>query len=527
MGGVGSASVIELTLLGSMRLMHDGTEKPLPASRKTRALLAYLALANRPVRREFLCELLWAVPDDPRGALRWSLSKLRGLVDTCGYDRLTATRDTVALAMGAIASDWAALRAGAGGDLETMPIAELRQLAALRGEFLEGLQLPHCDQFQAWLLSIREDTRRWQVALLAALARRSDDPKEILEAARGWTERAPFDADARIALLTALERTGRHAEVAGQRALALAKLEEGAIAIPMALRQVGVPTVHSRPNDAFQQQVRFCVASDGTGLAWSRVGTGPPLVKTANWLNHLEYDFDSPVWRHWITTFVDGRSLIRYDERGNGLSDWDAADISFDAFVDDLASVVDAAELEQFDLLAVSQGCCVAVAYAVRNPDRIRRLVLYGGYAAGWRARGDMRELARREAMITLTRDGWGQNNPAFRQMYTSLFFPDASQTEMDWFNELQRMTTSPRNAERLSEAFAIMDVRPLLARVAVPTLVMHAREDAVVPFAVGRSLAAGIPAAQFVALESRNHLLLESEPAWEKFVANLTAFLA
>ena len=530
MGDERSGPAIALTLLGAMRLAQDGVDLPLPASRKTRALLAYLALAGRPVRRDFLCELLWAVPDDPRGALRWSLSKLRGLVDTPERARLTATGETVTLDMGDIDSDWHALRDGVKGAVDAMPLSALRRLAALQGEFLAGLQLPRCDPFQAWLLAIREDSRRWQVALLAALTRRSTDAEEALQAARQWTELAPFDADARMALLAILERTGRGGEVKGQRALAVGKLEEGELAVPHALRQGGsVGAGRSMADDALHHQVRFCLASDGTGLAWSRVGDGDglPLVKTANWLNHLDYDFDSPVWRHWIRALARGRSLIRYDERGNGLSDWDTPDISFDAFVDDLASVVDAAELERFDLLAVSQGCCVAIAYAVRHPDRVRRLVLYGGFAAGWRARGDMHELARRDAMMTLMRHGWGQNNPAFRQMYTTLFFPDASQAEMDRFNELQRMTTSPLNAERLSEAFAKMDVRHLLEQVSVPTLVMHAREDAVAPFSVGRAVAAGIPGAQFVALESRNHLLLESEPAWEKFMANISAFLA
>jgi pimeloyl-ACP methyl ester carboxylesterase len=274
------------------------------------------------------------------------------------------------------------------------------------------------------------------------------------------------------------------------------------------------------------QHVQFCSASDGTNLAYSLVGKGPPLVKAANWLNHLEYDWSSPVWRHWLHALSRERTLIRYDERGNGLSDWNTPEISFDAFVDDLSNVGDAAGLDQFDLLGISQGCSVSIAYAVRHPERVRKLVLYGGYAAGWRIRATPGEIERREAMQTLTREGWGQNNPVFRQMFTRLFFPGASQEEMTRFNELQRLSTSPENAERLQLAFGDIDVRDLLAEVRVPTLILHAREDALVPFEAGRALAAAIPGAQFVALESRNHLLLEREPAWSRLLDQVNTFL-
>src|SRR4029079_2591019 len=166
------------------------------------------------------------------------------------------------------------------------------------------------------------------------------------------------------------------------------------------------------------QQVRYCRAKDGTQLAWSRVGEGPVLVKTANWLNHIEYDWDSPLGRHWIEEFTEGRSLVRYDERGNGLSDWDTPELSLDAFVDDLASVANTLELESFDLLAISQGAAVAIAYAVRNPERVRRLIICNGYAQGWAVRCDPAEVARREAMMTLTEVGWGSGNGADRQRF-------------------------------------------------------------------------------------------------------------
>jgi pimeloyl-ACP methyl ester carboxylesterase len=218
--------------------------------------------------------------------------------------------------------------------------------------------------------------------------------------------------------------------------------------------------------------------------------------------------------------------LFRYDERGNGLSDWNVRDIGFEAFVDDLSSVVDAAGLESFDLFGVSQGCSVAIAYAVRNPERVRKLVLYGGYSLGWELRDTPEEVAMRRAMITLTGTGWGRNNAAFRQMFTSLFFPDMPPPAADWFNELQRISASPENAVRLQEAFGKIDVRDLVPKVARPTLVLHADKDAVIPFASGRELAAAIPDSQFVQLDTRNHLVLEEEAAWPRAAGAIRAFL-
>ena len=283
----------------------------------------------------------------------------------------------------------------------------------------------------------------------------------------------------------------------------------------------------SRPAEALpRQQVLSCTARDGTRLAWSSVGAGFPLVKTANWLNHLEFDWESPVWRHWLRELTRHNRLIRYDERGNGLSDWDAADLSFESFVDDLESVVDAAGVNQFDLLAISQGAPVAIAYSLRHPGRIRRMVLLGGYARGWALRLEGEDLARREAMVTLTKTGWGSDNPAYRQMFTGLYIPGGTPEQLGWWNELQRVSTTPDNAVRLQRVLANIDVRNMLAKVTVPTLVAHARNDHVIGFEAGRELAAGIPGARFVELDSANHVLLEHEPAWQHFLTAMRRFL-
>jgi class 3 adenylate cyclase/pimeloyl-ACP methyl ester carboxylesterase len=277
----------------------------------------------------------------------------------------------------------------------------------------------------------------------------------------------------------------------------------------------------------YEQEIKFCVTPDGVQLAYARMGSGPPLVKTGNWMTHLEFDFETPLWRHLYGELSRDHTLIRYDARGNGLSDRDVEELSFDTFVDDLETVVDAAGLERFDLFGISQGCAVSVAYAVRHPERVCRLVLFGGFALGWakqaRSEADKEQIA---AMLTLMRLGWGQENPAFRQLFTSQFIPGATKEQADWFNELQRVSTSPENAVRYRIATGDFDVTALLPQVLVPTLVMHARDDAVVPFDQGRRLAAGIPGARFVSLPSRNHLVLEDEPAFPRFLHEIRTFL-
>jgi len=284
------------------------------------------------------------------------------------------------------------------------------------------------------------------------------------------------------------------------------------------------------PSDAGpqEQEIRFCSSADGTGLAYSRMGQGAPLVKTGNWMTHLEFDLESPIWSPLYRELSRDHAFWRYDARGNGLSDRGVADISLDAFVADLSAVVDAAGLERFALFAISQGCAVAISYAVRNPGRVSHLILLGGYALGWNKRAlTEADRERNAAMLTLVRLGWGQENPAFRQLFTSQFLPEATKEQVDWFNELQRLSATPEDAVKNLVANGDVDIRHLLAKVSVPTLVMHARHDARVPFDAGRQLAAGIPGARFVPLQSRNHVVLGNEPAFARFLEEIKAFLA
>jgi pimeloyl-ACP methyl ester carboxylesterase/DNA-binding winged helix-turn-helix (wHTH) protein len=275
-----------------------------------------------------------------------------------------------------------------------------------------------------------------------------------------------------------------------------------------------------------RQDIRFCVAGDGARIAYATVGEGLPLLKTANWLNHLEYDWQSPIWSHLLQALAAEYRLIRYDARGNGLSDWDVRELSFEAFVRDLESVVEAIGLKRFPLLGVSQGCAVSIAYAVRHPERVSHLILYGGYARGKGKRGSQREIEEAAALITLMRLGWGQDNAAFRQIFTSLFLPEGTAQQMQWFNDLQRKTASPENAARFREAVDQIDVTRFLPLVKVPTLVLHCRDDAVVPFDEGRRIATGIRGARFVSLDGRNHLILEHQPAWRRLLEEVKRFV-
>ncbi len=350
---------------------------------------------------------------------------------------------------------------------------------------------------------------------------------------RAWVERSPHDPEPAESLCRLLVAAGREEEADQQRVLLIRRLAEAGVPAPAAVRDCpakALPDESAEPEHVgkpllLKQEIRFCSASDGTMLAYSVTGTGPPLVKAANWLNHLEADLASPLWRHWITGLGAIRSLWRYDERGNGLSDWNAP-LNFEAFIDDLESVVDAAGLDRFDLLGISQGAAVAIAYAVRHPERVRKMHLWGGYALGWVHRGDAEEIARREMMLELTRQGWAMDNPAYRQMFTSLYLPEATKEQANWYNEMQRVTTSPENAVALQRVFGTIDVRDLLSKVTTPTLVGHSTRDAVVPFESGRALAARIPGAKFIAIESPNHLLLETDPGWPKYARIVEEFL-
>jgi pimeloyl-ACP methyl ester carboxylesterase/DNA-binding SARP family transcriptional activator len=531
---------LEVALLGGLTIRRDGEVLALPQSKKTRALLAYLVLKGTPQRRDALCELLWEIPDDPRGALRWSLSKLRPLVNNAGIERLCADRERISFERHGAMVDIVRVEEACTAGLQQLSPAALRDLYSMfGGPLLSGLELSNQPAYEAWRLGQQDKAHRLCMQILNELLSREEiGASERTSLLRNVVELDPDTQDTHLRLIAHLASTGRRADADAQadvsrRTLARAGgLDEGRL--KSALRGTSIQTAapHAPPISSaapamLRQQIRFCTAGDGVRIAYATVGSGPPLLKTANWLNHLEFDWESPIWRHVFHAMAQNNLFVRYDSRGNGLSDWNIENLTLDDLVSDLKAVADAARLDRFPLFAISQGCAVAVEFAVRYPSRVSKLLLCGGYARGWRVGAEPDHAAQREALITLTRTGWGRDNPAYRQVFTSLFIPGATPEQMDWFNQLQRLTTSPENAAKIMSAFGDIDVVDRLSLVTQPTLVLHARNDARVPYANGRQLAMGIPGARFVTLESQNHLLLEQEPAWPRFLAEVRAFLA
>jgi pimeloyl-ACP methyl ester carboxylesterase/DNA-binding CsgD family transcriptional regulator len=274
-------------------------------------------------------------------------------------------------------------------------------------------------------------------------------------------------------------------------------------------------------------QIRFCRSFDGVRIAYSGAGRGPAMVEVATWLNHLEYDWKSPIWGPRLVELSKDFALTRYDSRGCGLSDRNVEDLTFDSSLRDLEAVVDAAGLKRFILLGCCQGSGVAIAYAARHPDRISHLILYGAFARGRLKRSPSpQDIDESDTMLKLVELGWGRDNPAFRQVYATIFIPDSRPEQSRWFTDLQRMSTSSANAVGLIRGFDAMDVSDRLAEIRSPTLVMHARNDGRVPFVEGHLVASSIPNAEFVPLESRNHILLEHQQAWRQFFAEIVRFV-
>jgi class 3 adenylate cyclase/pimeloyl-ACP methyl ester carboxylesterase len=344
----------------------------------------------------------------------------------------------------------------------------------------------------------------------------------LCAAARGGQILAP------AVIATLARRTGHRFTAIGD--LDLKGFPEPTPVVEVGWSEVEAPAASGRHRGAqlTTQQIRFATSTDGVRLAYATLGDGPPLVKAANWLSHLDYDWTTSVWQHWLTELSSRYRLLRYDERGCGLSDWDVEDLSFDAWVRDLETVVDAAGFERFPLLGISQGGPVAIVYAVRHPERVSRLVLMGAFAQGRRKRAKTPdELALADARIEILRVGWGQPDPQYRQIFVSRFLPDGTQEEWHEFDELQRKSASAENAWRFQREFSEIDVVDDARRVSVPTLIACGRYEADHNFEESRRLASLIPGSVLLPLDTANHLLPERDPAWPVFLGALESFLA
>jgi pimeloyl-ACP methyl ester carboxylesterase len=413
-----------------VRVLRDGREIELPKSRKARALLAYLALQDRPVHPSRLSEMFWERAADPRGGLRWALTRLRKVL---GPDEnwLRADQATVWL---------------------DVPVDNLVFPDEDRERLLLATETGEHDAYAAWLVTLREKPRN-------AATGAPDDPS-------------------------------------------------------------------SKCETQLRQTIRYTTAEDGTRIAYAAMGEGRPVLKAANWLTHLDAELEIPAWSGFTIELARRYRLYRYDERGNGLSDWKVEDLSFEAFVSDLECVVQALGLERFPLIGISQGASVSIEYAARHPEQVSGLVLIGGYPAGWRFHTNPELLARREAEMTLVRHGWGDNSPAYRQIFSHSFFPEADSATLDRFNEFQRQTTSAENAARFIDTFGDIDVRGRLFQIQTPTLVLHSRDDERIAASVGADLAASMPNAELQTLPSRSHLPHPGEAAFDMMIEEVEAFL-
>ena len=260
-------------------------------------------------------------------------------------------------------------------------------------------------------------------------------------------------------------------------------------------------------------------------IAYSVGGQGPALVRTIHWLNRLDFEWKTPLRRQWLSEVMRHNTLVRYDQRGSGLSDWNISDFSFERTVQGFEELVDAARLEQFAILGGCQGAAVGIAYAVRHPERVTKLIINGTFANGWPAPGPGAQ-EHLEAMLSLIRSGWERDNPAFRQLWTTLFRPDADAVEVAWLNELQRISSSPENAARMIAEFPNIRILDMLPKISCPTLVLHSRDDGAVPVQEGKLIAARIRGARFVELPGRSHMVGPGEAAWEQFVQEVSGFM-
>ena len=504
-----------LRTLGALELHDSDFSRPKPL-----LLLAYLALEG-PQPRRFLAELFWPGVESRMKNLAVALSRLRrGVPGAIDADRRRVwTR---------VSTDAERLLAA----LERGDVAAAMDL--YEHPFLEGVEVSAIGtELEEWVFGTREllagRLRRASLAGSEEAARQGDfgTARAHAEAAhglRGAGELAPEDL---LRLYTLLRASGSTAadEVGAEAAafdLDLATTEREARD-----RLLGAVEPREEPSAAresrfearrLEQRIGFVTSGDGARIAYATIGRGPPLVKAANWLSHLDHDWDSPVWRHWLDALSRERTLVRYDERGCGLSDRDV-ELSLDAFVHDLEALVDTLGLERFPLLGMSQGAAASIAYAVRHPERVTHLILVGAHI-------EPEPEDEANALLEMIRIGWGLDNDAFRQAFTTLFMPEATPDQMRWFNDMQRTSASPEQAAELARTIFRTDARPLAPQVRVPTLIVHARGDAVVPFDASRRLAASIRGARFLPLDSDNHVLVETEPAWPRFVEEVERFL-
>ncbi|NHN37234.1 alpha/beta fold hydrolase [Pseudomaricurvus alcaniphilus] len=516
------------------------------SSRKALALLVLLAMAPHMHRtREQVAATLWSrsAEEQGRASLRQTLSELRKLL---GEDNaiLRASGSQIALDPARVEVDAVQLQQVAVAD----SIDEQSRVTDLyRGDFLAGFSLRD-NEFEDWAIIERRRLRDLAVSALIRLCDhylQAGDVERGIPIAESLVEVDALAEAGHRALMLYYAMQGRrnealrqyaacaellHSELGLQPSAELQNLQRCLLAgeeLPGAQRLVlSQPRGHGDYPELVQE-VRYCKSFDGVNIAFAELGNSKPvLVMTGNWLTHLQESAQSPVWRPLIDELTQKYRLLRYDQRGMGLSDWDVDDTSLDSYVADLEAVVDAADLPHFRLFGICQGAAIATVYAARHPERVERMVLLSGLERGWRNRSATLDRVA-DTFAHMTRKGWGKATPAYRQLFSTLLIPDATQEHLHSLNELQRCSSSPENAVRVQEFMGSVDISAYTGQVRTPTLVMHPQSDPFIPIKQGKKLAADIPNARFLPLPSSNHLILNHEPAWPIMLKALHGFLA
>jgi pimeloyl-ACP methyl ester carboxylesterase/DNA-binding SARP family transcriptional activator len=533
--GAGAATVVRVNLLGGFSLrVGDRTVIAGPTGRRDSIRLAeYLALApGRRAHRELVLDALW--PDTPVDAAANRLHKAAHYLRKCiGLPESVVLKgDMVALFPDA--------RLPVEVDVELFDQRAQRAINPAAGEegascadqaldLYNGDLLPH-ELYEDWTFHHRQRLQLRHRELL----RRRGRFGELLAV-------DPLDEGAHVEVMRELLRSGDRSGVLRQfealteslqRELGIGPSEEACAVRDMALAPIqrpAPPAAAPRAASLATQRVSFCHTTDDVRLAYAVSGSGPPLVKASNWLTHLDHDWENPVWRHWWQTLSERHTLVRYDERGCGLSDWDVDDDSFtlDAWVRDLETVVDALGLERFPLLGMSQGGPIAISYAARHPERVSHVIVFGTCARSTWARADEKRRRELAALGELIRTSWGSDQPGFRQVYDARFLPDGPLEIWRAFDELQHRSASAPNAHRLWRAFGHLDCTEAARRLEVPTLILHSSDDQVWAFAEAEELHALVPGSRLVSLPSRNHILQADEPAFRILVDEVERFLA
>ena len=546
-----NSSICRLSLLGGASVLRlpEVVEIEFP-TRKAKVLFIYLAMApNYRATRSKLAGIFWSrsAEEQARASLRQTLASLRKVLAFDAHCLLDTSSDDVFLKGDLLDIDAVHFEQQTDDDVD----ATEQAVALYHGDFLDGFVINE-EAFETWARERRKHFSELAIQKMTSLSDywiSSGDLDKSITISKNILSIDPLHESSHQTLMhlyTLINRREsaikqfKECEQVLQQELSVEPQKETVELYEMILNREplisnaqpqsgSVPVLHESPEhkheNKISQEIRYCLSEDGVRIAYAIAGDGTPIIKCGNWMTHLEFDWQTPIWRHLTKSLTNKNTLVRYDARGNGLSDREVDGISIEAFVKDLEAVANASGFKKFVLFGVSQGCAISIAYAVRNPERVSHLILYGGYARGWKLRGK-KFIERGEAFIALTKQGWGLDNPVYRQMFTSLFIPDGTNEQMSWFNELQRISTSPKNAARFIQASGEINVTDLLNKVSVPSLVLHCKDDAMVPYSMGRELAKGIPDAKFVTLDGRNHLILEHEPAWQQFISEFESFL-